>query len=421
MGSELAPRSGRANTALSYIYMILFSMRFNEAFWVIYLSGRGLSFATIGLLETVFHVASVFGEIPTGWIADRFGRRVSLMVGRAVSAIAAAAMLIARGPLGFGLAFCLSAWSYNCHSGAYDAFVYDEMKADGRSAEFTRVMGLINALYLIGGAAAAAFGGFVARRALELLYLLSIGVDLVALGVLAPLRERPIQRSAEEPRKLSFLRDLRELGRDLRDGRLAGLLVLWGITGALSASASMYGQSYLQGLGVGLVSIGFIGMLRQVVAVIPTTQVYRAERRFGANRTLFVSSVAVPVALLLTGLLPGHSGRAAGLIGAMGLIVISALTEGQYPLFNSAINALVPSERRATVLSSGSLLFSLGMMVIFPLIGVAGDAVGLGSGFAIAAVGVMLLGAMTALGLLVRSRRAGKEGRPAVAESQLGC
>ncbi|HEY3314784.1 MAG TPA: MFS transporter [Bacillota bacterium] len=75
MGSVPPARPGRLNPALSYLYMVLFSMRFSEAFWVVYLSGRGLSFAMIGLLETVFHVASMLGEIPTGWIADRSGGR----------------------------------------------------------------------------------------------------------------------------------------------------------------------------------------------------------------------------------------------------------------------------------------------------------------------------------------------------------
>ncbi|HEY3314783.1 MAG TPA: hypothetical protein VGL40_05795 [Bacillota bacterium] len=314
-------------------------------------------------------------------------------------------MLFARTPLGFGVAFCLSAWSFTCHSGAYDAFVYDEMKADGRSADSTRVMGLINSLYLIGGASAAFFGGFVAQRALELLYVLSIGVDLLALGVLAPLRERPFRDEPRKARKMSFLGDLRELGRDFKDRRLAGLVVLWGVTGTLAAAAMMYGQSLLQGLGLSLVGIGLVGAIRQVSAAVPTTQAFRVERRFGPYRTLNVSSAAVPVVLLLAGLLPRWSGPAAGLVAAAFLIILDALVEGQYPLFNSAINALVSSERRATVLSSASLLSSLSMMVVFPVIGVVGDALGLGLGFAVVGGGALLIGVIAAIWLLIRSRR----------------
>jgi len=39
----------------SYLYMFLFSLRFDMPFWVIFLRSKGLSFAEVGLLETIFH------------------------------------------------------------------------------------------------------------------------------------------------------------------------------------------------------------------------------------------------------------------------------------------------------------------------------------------------------------------------------
>ncbi len=55
--------------------MALFSLRFTEVFWVVFLRSKGLSYAAIGLLETVFHISSLACEMPTGLIADRWGRR----------------------------------------------------------------------------------------------------------------------------------------------------------------------------------------------------------------------------------------------------------------------------------------------------------------------------------------------------------
>lgn len=99
-------------------------------------------------METVFHIASFSGEVPTGWVADRWGRKTSLILGRLLTIVAAILLLKARSPVGFGIGFVFSALEYNCHSGAYDAMVYDELKADGKIADFTRVMGFINVLYL---------------------------------------------------------------------------------------------------------------------------------------------------------------------------------------------------------------------------------------------------------------------------------
>ncbi|MGE5551417.1 MAG: MFS transporter [Bacteroidota bacterium] len=114
---------------LDRVYMFLFSLRFSEAFWVIYLRSKGMSFAVIGLLETVFHLVSLAGEVPTGWIADRFGRKASLIAGRVLSILAALLALQASNAAGLAVAFSFSALSYTCHSGAFDALVYEDRGA----------------------------------------------------------------------------------------------------------------------------------------------------------------------------------------------------------------------------------------------------------------------------------------------------
>lgn len=97
---------------------------------------------------------------------------------------------------------------------------------------------------------------------------------------------------------------------------------------------------------------------------------------------------------------PGLLGRA---LVVAALIGVSVLNEGLDPLFSSSVNRLVPSQRRATVLSSGSMLFSLVMIVIFPVIGLLGDRLGLRWGFmAVGALGT----AMAAVLLLPRRPRA---------------
>ena len=51
-------------------------------------SERGLSLTQITLLDTPFFLLIVLAEVPTGAIADRFGRRSSLMLGSALFAVA---------------------------------------------------------------------------------------------------------------------------------------------------------------------------------------------------------------------------------------------------------------------------------------------------------------------------------------------
>lgn len=43
--------------------------------WVAILAARGYSFVDIGIAETVFHIISLIFEIPSGILADVFGRK----------------------------------------------------------------------------------------------------------------------------------------------------------------------------------------------------------------------------------------------------------------------------------------------------------------------------------------------------------
>ncbi len=59
---------------LLYITSILGSLSVTGA-WVAILSSRGFSLVQIGIAETVFHITSLIFEIPSGILADRYGRK----------------------------------------------------------------------------------------------------------------------------------------------------------------------------------------------------------------------------------------------------------------------------------------------------------------------------------------------------------
>lgn len=170
------------------MYHFLFALRFGEVFWVIFLRSKGLSFGAIGLLETVFHITSVLGEVPTGVMADRFGRKWSLAAGRLLAALSAGIMVLSNDRPVLAGAFVLNALSYTCHSGAYEAFLYDSLPA-GENGESTRVLGTANSIYLLGTFLTVTVAGVVGERSLKALYALSIAVDLCCFGAAACLKE----------------------------------------------------------------------------------------------------------------------------------------------------------------------------------------------------------------------------------------
>ncbi|HET9200585.1 MAG TPA: MFS transporter, partial [Dehalococcoidia bacterium] len=74
-----------ANVGRFYAYRFVSNFQFWMPIFVIFLiEDRGLTLAQIALLETVFSITSLSAEVPTGAVADRFGRRTSILLGATV-------------------------------------------------------------------------------------------------------------------------------------------------------------------------------------------------------------------------------------------------------------------------------------------------------------------------------------------------
>lgn len=289
--------SFRRNLRLNYFYMFLFSLRFDAAFWVLFLRSRGLGFAAIGLLETVFHLVSFVSEVPTGFLADRFGRRTSLALGNLAGAVSAMAMLFARSEAVIAVAFCFSALSYTFPSGAHDALVYDTCLSHKKERDFIRIAGNLNAIWLAGASVAALAGGWVAEITLEWLYMLNILVNLLALIVVwlmdeASVKDGPIngatiaygnetRASEASESRATRVASIKGAVRSLRKSpQMLRLFWLYGLLGAAVTTAGLYGQAYLRAALIPLPLIGAVFMAQNIFSILPTKLAFAAQRRY---------------------------------------------------------------------------------------------------------------------------------------------
>ena len=106
---------GYGYTALAYFGI--------TSLWVIFLQQRGLSLVQIGLCASIFHLTSLFSEVPSGMLADRFGYKAILIGGRVAAIVHALIMLMAKNVCWFALGFVVQAWAYNLQSGTIEALL----------------------------------------------------------------------------------------------------------------------------------------------------------------------------------------------------------------------------------------------------------------------------------------------------------
>ncbi|MGH2608783.1 MAG: MFS transporter, partial [Tepidiformaceae bacterium] len=131
--------------------------------WILYLhDARGLSIAAILVLDALFEIMMLCSEVPTGVVADRWGRRRSMLLGQA--GITIAVVMFAFAPSFWWVFACYGVWAVSgaLTSGSDIAFVHDSLEAQGRSGEFRSVIARGNACQIAGMGASSMIGAPIA-------------------------------------------------------------------------------------------------------------------------------------------------------------------------------------------------------------------------------------------------------------------
>ncbi len=155
---------------------------------------KGLSPAQIGLALGAWSATGLLLEIPCGVLADRMSRRWLLAISQLLRAAGFLVWLAVPSFWGFLAGMTLWGMKSATMSGAFEAVVYDELKALGREAEYARVFGRAKAARGVGLVAASLSAAAAAPLGYEALILASAlaGVAAAASALLLPAAPRAV-------------------------------------------------------------------------------------------------------------------------------------------------------------------------------------------------------------------------------------
>src|SRR6056297_4316600 len=95
----------RKNVYKNYIFTFINNFNVTSGIWMLFLASRGLSLFQIGIMESIFHITSFIMEIPTGMVADLYGRKTSRLLGRVATIISFLIMLFSHTTIFFAISF----------------------------------------------------------------------------------------------------------------------------------------------------------------------------------------------------------------------------------------------------------------------------------------------------------------------------
>ena len=352
------------NIPLSYLFRFMQRFTIAEGIWVLFLLKKGLSLWQVGILEGIFHGASLITEIPSGALADLFGRKRILILSRICGMASTFLTLATSTMLPLSIAFILNAWSYNLLSGSEEALIYDSFLGLKREGEYFRAAGRLGFIAEASQGVAVFLGGMLARISYPLCYLAALGANALSTFVLFFMVE---PQTIEKHARLSLREHFHLSYAIIRDDReVRYILFHYAVLFAFHTSAFFYSQEFyfsrgFDEFGISLILLG-MGAVASIGALLSEWfGRHLGSRAGGAAIALGLMLMAAPRAWL-------------SIVGfALTNLGCAALT----PLQSEELNRRIPSEQRATIISVSSMCFSAVMIALFPLIGLFADSLGL--------------------------------------------
>ena len=139
---------------LYYAFQLFFGLLLWLPIFYEYQRRLGLTNEQIFRIQSIYYIAFLLLEIPTGLFADRFGYRQSIRLGAATLVISNLLPVLLPSYDGFLWHFILIALARSLISGAASAYMYEFMTKHGQGERYKRVEGEARAYSLIGKAGA---------------------------------------------------------------------------------------------------------------------------------------------------------------------------------------------------------------------------------------------------------------------------
>lgn len=361
--------------------------------YVLYFRHYQINLFQIALLAAVFEASILLFEIPTGLVADIYGRRISVILSAVVSLISGAIFIFFPFLVGFIVAEIIGGLGETLRSGALEAWLVDSLKHEGREdkqryafAQGTRFKTGGNLLGLISG-------GYLASLNMKLVWA-PFTVLFLSLSVFLILLMKEEYRS-ENIRGRAYARlwdTVKQSIGVLRRTRLILALIILSLFSEFSFEAiSQYWQVHFdEGLSVAARYFGWILAIASVLTILLVDRVTRFSGRFRHEITFLITLETLFLLSLLVIAL-----TVSPILAVVCFILLQTFVNFKEPIFLDVYNRHIPSDQRATLLSFQSLVGSGGEVLAGLCIGLVAQKFGLritfGLGSAVLAAGVILL------------------------------
>jgi MFS family permease len=394
-------------------YGFLKDLKFFEPYLIVFLVGKNINLFEIGILISIREIIINVFEIPSGIIADTYGRKNELCLCFIFYMVAFALFFFISGFVIACVAMVFYGLGEAFRSGTHKAMIYTYLDRMDWSFEKTFVYGRTRSWSLIGASLSSLVGIvlILIMPSAEYIFIFSIVPYLIDFVLVL---SYPDYLDSDNKEKATLRQSLKSFTSGFRrHGMLASLIAEEGIAEAAYSYSKDMVQPFLQTVFIASQLVLISGLssdenlkvaLGLIYAVMNLLGSFFSKRAYwfkGKRTNLFCLTVIhIMLGMVFALLLLFQTNSIVICLLFLGIYILQNLRK---PIFIDEIDDNIDKTERATVLSIASQIKSIFLAVLSPILGFVAQRFGLG--MAMAALSVVLF---LTTGLLVSKNRSSK-------------
>ena len=368
------------NIILLYSTTLLQGMMFFLPILALYYQESLFSVKNVALIFSIEALFSVIFEVPTGAIADLFGRKRTLILATVINILGIAVLSIGGNMAMFVVYAVLVSLARSLNSGTDTALMYDTLKNEGKENFYKKMSGMYMSIWPIGATIGSIVGGYLATISLHT----PIFYTLIPFVISLVLNFFLVEPEYEKKTGTTLNGHIWESIKDVLKNKqmliiLSGGVIAW----SLGESVHFLSQIFFQSKQIPILWYGYLGAASFSFSSLGFYCSHAISERFGNKKTVVLSVIFLSLLLIASTLTPGYL--------SIILFALSSFFFGlRSPILGHLWNEEAESRKRATLNSINSLVYQLGVAIVIPIVGYWSDLFSINTAFLLSGL-IMLI------------------------------
>ena len=332
---------------------------------VLFFQEHGLTLTEVMILQSIYSFSVALFEIPSGFIADVFGRKRTIVLSTIFTFIGFLGFSFFGGFYAFAIAQVLVGIGGSLMSGSDSAIIYDTLLETNSKTKYTKIEGKAYAIGNFSEAFAGILGGFLAVGSIYMPIYVQTSILFFSIPIAFTLIEPNMHKENKLDRSFNAVLEVVRFAI-IDNKKLKWLIIYSSAMGVATLSMAWFAQPFFKAINTPLAYFGVLWAILNFSAGITSFNAHQLSYKYNTYKVLFFISLSMTISFIML----GYNTSFIGLIFILFIYLLRGLVT---PILRNAINEATTSNKRATVLSIRSLIIRVSFAISAPILGYIAD------------------------------------------------